>query len=134
VRRELFLPVWSPGTTVKIVVCKLVDVHEERDCDNGEIHKSLLIQNNCNSLNDDCGDCEFLLPYPIWAADALLEIGTAILSGLLKLDGYLGQTVPASRNFVTVQCIAFLRSALLNASRLRRNEFDVKQCSRMSTG
>jgi hypothetical protein len=35
---------------------------------------------------------EFLQPYPGVAADALLEIGTAVISVVLLLDDYLSQT------------------------------------------
>jgi hypothetical protein len=38
------------------------------------------------------GNIEFLQPYPVVAADALLEIGTAIISALLSLDEHLSQT------------------------------------------
>jgi hypothetical protein len=40
--------------------------------------------------NDETnGNIEFLQPYPVVAADALLEIGTAVISAVLSLDEYL---------------------------------------------
>jgi hypothetical protein len=46
-----------------------------------------------HSRNDETnGNIEFLQPYPVVAADALLEIGTAVISAGLSLDEHLSQT------------------------------------------
>jgi hypothetical protein len=72
-----------------------------------------------------------LQPYPVVAADALLEIGTAIISGVLLLDKHLSKTLPVSRNFVTSQCIVLFgtslsKYALLDISRTAANDFDAE--------
>jgi hypothetical protein len=74
-----------------------------------------------------------LQPYPVVAADTLLEIGTVVISAVLSLDEHLSQTnnscVP---NFVTSQCIVVLFGtslsghALLNASQTAANDVDAK--------
>jgi hypothetical protein len=38
------------------------------------------------------GNIEFLQPYPVVAADALVEIGTAVISAVLSLDERLLET------------------------------------------
>jgi hypothetical protein len=38
------------------------------------------------------GNTEFLQPYSVVAADALLEIGTAVISAVLSADEHLSQT------------------------------------------
>jgi hypothetical protein len=38
------------------------------------------------------GSIEFLQPYPVVVADALREIGTAVISAVLSLDEHLSQT------------------------------------------
>jgi hypothetical protein len=51
------------------------------------VHESL------HSQNDETKDSiEFLQPYHVVAADALLEIGTAVISTVLSLDEHLSQT------------------------------------------
>jgi hypothetical protein len=50
-------------------------------------HKPLLAQND-----ETNGNIEFLQPYPVVAAEALLEIGTAVISAVLSLDEHLSQT------------------------------------------
>jgi len=37
------------------------------------------------------GNIEFLQPYPVVAADALLEIGTAVIPAFLSFDEHLSQ-------------------------------------------
>jgi hypothetical protein len=44
------------------------------------------------SKEETNGSIEFLQPYPVVAADALLEIGTAVISAVLSLDEHLSQT------------------------------------------
>jgi hypothetical protein len=52
---------------------------------------------------------ELLQPYPIVAADALLEIiSTVVISALLLVDKRLSQIVTESRNFVTIRHIVVL--------------------------
>jgi hypothetical protein len=47
---------------------------------------------NPSRTNDETNDnIEFLQPYPVVAADALLEITTAVISAVLSLDEYLSQ-------------------------------------------
>jgi hypothetical protein len=74
-----------------------------------------------------------LQPYPVVAADALLEIGTDVISAVLSLDEHLSQiNTSVSRNIVTSWCIVVLLGtslsgyALLNASRTAANDFDAK--------
>jgi hypothetical protein len=57
------------------------------------------LKHNCNSHqdlnsqnNETSGNIEFLQLYPVIAVDALLEIGTAIISAVLSLDEHLSQT------------------------------------------
>jgi hypothetical protein len=46
-----------------------------------------------HAQNDETnGNIEFLQPYPVVAADALFEIGTAVISAVLSLDKHLSQT------------------------------------------
>jgi hypothetical protein len=48
---------------------------------------------NLYAQNDETnGNIEFLQPYPVVAADALLETGTALNSAVLSLDKHLSQT------------------------------------------
>jgi hypothetical protein len=47
-------------------------------------HEPLYAQNY-----DTNGSIEFLQPYPVVAADAVLEIGTTVVSAVLLLDEYL---------------------------------------------
>jgi hypothetical protein len=80
------------------------------------------------------GNLELLQTYPVFAADELLEIGTAINSEVLSLDVRLShtQTLPGFRNSVTSLCIDisfatfWSRYALLNASLTAANYFDAK--------
>jgi hypothetical protein len=62
-----------------------------------------------HAQNDETrGSTEFLQPYPILTDDALLEIGTVVISAVLSLDEHLSQTLLVSRNFVTSRCIVIL--------------------------
>jgi hypothetical protein len=46
-----------------------------------------------HAQNDETdGNIEFLQPYPAVAADALLEVGAAVISAVLSLDEHLSQT------------------------------------------
>jgi hypothetical protein len=46
-----------------------------------------------HARNDETsGSIEFLQPYPVVAADALFEIGTAVISAILSLDEHLSHT------------------------------------------
>jgi hypothetical protein len=84
--------------------------------------------------NDETnGNIEFLQPYPIVAADALLEIGTAVISAVLSLDEHLSQTnTSCVPKFCTSRCIVVLFGnslsgyALVNGSRTATNDFDAK--------
>jgi hypothetical protein len=51
------------------------------------VHKLLYAQND-----ETNGNIEFLQPYPVVAADALLEIGTVVISAVSSLDEHLSQT------------------------------------------
>jgi hypothetical protein len=82
---------------------------------------------------------EFLQPYPVVAANAMLETGTTLISAVLSFDATTYKKTPVSRNFITSRCVVVLFGtslsghALLNASRTAANDFDAKQCSRMNT-
>jgi hypothetical protein len=53
------------------------------------------------------GNIEFLQPYTVVVADALLENGTAVISAVLSLDEHLSEELPVSRNFVVLlSCLA----------------------------
>jgi hypothetical protein len=73
-----------------------------------------------------------LQPYPVVAADALLEIGTSVISAVSSLDENLFQLLPGSRNVIISRCIVVLIEnslsgyALLNVSRTAANDFDAK--------
>jgi hypothetical protein len=94
----------------------------------------LLTHETLHAQNDKTnGSIEFEQPYPVVAADALLQIGTAVISAVLSLNDHLSQTTfPVSRNFVTSQYIFVLFGtslsgyALLNASRTAANDLDSK--------
>jgi hypothetical protein len=46
-----------------------------------------------HAQNDETnGNIEFLQPYPVVAAAALLEIGTAVISDVLSLDEHMSQS------------------------------------------
>jgi hypothetical protein len=46
-----------------------------------------------HSQHDEAnGNIEFLQPFPVVASDALIEIGTAVISAVLSLDEHLSQT------------------------------------------
>jgi hypothetical protein len=46
-----------------------------------------------HAQNDETnGSIEFLQPYPVVAAETMLEIGTAVISAVLSLDEQLSQT------------------------------------------
>jgi hypothetical protein len=50
-------------------------------------------QEPLHAQNDEInGNIEFLQPYSVFAVDALLEIGTALISAVLSLDEHLSQT------------------------------------------
>jgi hypothetical protein len=53
---------------------------------NPSTHEHLHAQND-----ETNGNIEFLKPYPVVAADALLQIGTAVISAVLSLDEHLSQ-------------------------------------------
>jgi hypothetical protein len=78
------------------------------------------------------GDTEFLQPYPVVAADALLEIATAVISAALSLDDPLSQTdtscVPKVCYKRLYRLIRYILSgyALLNASLTPAKDFDAK--------
>jgi hypothetical protein len=84
---------------------------------------------------------EFLQPHSVVAADALIEIGTAVIPAVFSLDEHLSQAkLLLSRNSVTFKCIAVLCGTsmseykLLNDSRTAAaNNFDANQCSIMNT-
>jgi hypothetical protein len=86
-------------------------------------HEPLHIQNDETDVN-----IEFLQPYPVVAADALLEIGTATISAVLSLDERLSQ----NKHFVHPEVllillpVGVLLSYLLNASRRATIDFDAK--------
>jgi hypothetical protein len=74
-----------------------------------------------------------LQPYPVVAAYALLEIGTAAISAVLSLDSISHtQTLPVFRNVVTAECIVTLLCtalsgyAFLNVSRTAADYFYAK--------
>jgi hypothetical protein len=51
------------------------------------------MQVSLHSLKDETKcNIEFSQPYPVFAADALLEIGTAAFSTVLSLDEHVSQT------------------------------------------
>jgi hypothetical protein len=71
--------------------------------------------------------------YTVVEADAVLEIGTALISDVLSLDEQLShtQTLPVSANVVTSRYIVLLGTllsgyALLNASRTAANYISAK--------
>jgi hypothetical protein len=72
-----------------------------------------------------------LQSYSVAAAYAPLEIGTALTSTALSLDGHWSQTVPVSTNFVTGRCAVALfgssspKYALQIVSLTVANSFDV---------
>jgi hypothetical protein len=91
-------------------------------------HEPLDTQND--ESNDSIG---FLQPYPVVAADALLEISTSVISAVLSLDEHLSQTntyCAPKFCFQSVYCCLIRYSlsgyALLNASRTAANDFDAK--------
>jgi hypothetical protein len=93
-------------------------------------HESLQVQND--KVN---GSIEFLQPYAVVAADAMLEIGATVISVVLSLDEHLSETnTSVSRNVVTSRCTVVLFAtslsgyALLNASRTAKNDFGAKYC------
>jgi hypothetical protein len=98
-------------------------------------HEHLHAQNNKTNSS-----IEFLQSYPVVEADALLEIGTAVISAVLSLDEHLSQTntscVPKFC-YQSVYVVFFGTSvpgyALLNTSRTTADDSDAKQCSRMIT-
>jgi hypothetical protein len=55
-----------------------------------------------HTQNDETNkNTEFCNPYPVVAADALFEIGTAVIAAVSSLDEHLPETnTPASRSFV----------------------------------
>jgi hypothetical protein len=74
-----------------------------------------------------------LQPYPVVAADALLEIDTAVISAVFRsMSTCHRKTLPVSQNVVTSRCIVVLFSTflsgyvLLNASRTAANDLDAK--------
>jgi hypothetical protein len=73
-----------------------------------------------------------LQPYPVVAADALLEIGTAVISAVFSLDEHLSQTNNSCVPIFTSRCITVLFGtpfsgyALLNASLTAASDFDAK--------
>jgi hypothetical protein len=92
------------------------------------------------AANDEINDrIKFSQPYPVVAADALLQIGKAVISTVLSLDKHLSQTLPVSRNLAASRCTVVLFGtslsgyALLNNSRTAANNFDAKECQRTNT-
>jgi hypothetical protein len=73
-----------------------------------------------------------LRPYPLLAADALPEIGKAVISAVLSLDQHLSQhAFPVSPNFVTNRCNVILFGTYLSHyafAKISRtaNDFDAK--------
>jgi hypothetical protein len=62
-------------------------------------------------------------PYPVAAADTLLEIGTAVISAVLSLDEHLSQCFFLWPEILLCCVVGY---ALLNASRTAANDFDAK--------
>jgi hypothetical protein len=87
-----------------------------------------------HAQNDETNDSiKFLLPHPIVAADALLAIGTAVISAVLSLDEHLSQTdTSCVDKFCYQSCIVVLFGAslsgyeLLSSPRTAANDFDAK--------
>jgi hypothetical protein len=70
-------------------------IHENRSYTGSSILNATLTTTHeyLHQRNDETfGNIEFLQPYPVVAADALLEIGTAVISAVLSLDEHLSQT------------------------------------------
>jgi hypothetical protein len=58
-----------------------------------QLKRSHVTREPLHAQNDETnGSIEFLQSYPVVAADALLEIGTAVISAVLSLDEHLSQT------------------------------------------
>jgi hypothetical protein len=84
--------------------------------------------------NDENCSIKILQPYPIVAADALLEIRTAVISAVLSLDGHFvtDKNFFVSRNSVTIRYILALsvtslsEHALLDATRTAVRDSDTK--------
>jgi hypothetical protein len=60
-----------------------------------------------------------LQPYPIAAADALLEIGMARTSAILLLNEHSSQTLPVSQNVLTSLCIVLFGTSLSGYAMLK---------------
>jgi hypothetical protein len=95
--------------------------------------------NPLQAQNDQTNDnIEFLQPYPVVAADALLEIGTTVISAVLSLDVHLSpiniSRVPKCYQSVYCCLTRYLSGyKLLNASWTAAKDFNVKSCSIMNT-
>jgi hypothetical protein len=70
-----------------------------------------LLQAQYDETNDNI---EFLQPYPVVSANALFEIGTAIISAVFSLDEHFPQTNTSciSKFFFTSHCIVLISTSL----------------------
>jgi hypothetical protein len=72
-----------------------------------------------------------LQPYPVVAADALLEIGTAVIPAVLSLDEHLSHTnkhflCPEIRYQSVLYGTSLSGHAFLNAAKKVTNDFNAK--------
>jgi hypothetical protein len=83
--------VWVFSTSQLVVLTAYVTNQVQPRKSNCPIHEPLHAQND-----ETNGNVEFLQPYPVFAADVLLEIGMTVISAILSLVEHL-QTIHFAR-------------------------------------